>query len=438
MDKEAEKLRKEILELAKKYYSLAHAKAPYKKGARISYAARVYDDAEICNLVDSSLEFWLTAGRYTEQFESSLANWWGHKFCSFSNSGSSANLLALSAFSAKIMGKKQLQKGDEIITTAAGFPTTLNPIYQNRCTPVFLDTEVGTYNIDCTLLEESISQKTKGIMIAHTLGNPFNLDKIMRICKKHNLFLVEDCCDALGATWDGKKVGTFGDVCTASFYPAHHMTTGEGGATLTSNAILNKAINSFRDWGRDCWCSPGKSDTCSKRFKWKLGDLPYGYDHKYIYSNIGYNLKATDMQAAIGVAQLKKLPSFIGTRRKNFQYFLNRFADYEDYFILPKKEAKADPSPFGFVLTLKENASFTRDDVVQFLEGKNIATRMLFAGNLTRQPAYLDAPKRIVGQLAGADNIMNNAFWIGVYPGMSEDMLEYVAECFDEFVKSKK
>ncbi|PIT83938.1 lipopolysaccharide biosynthesis protein RfbH [Candidatus Micrarchaeota archaeon CG10_big_fil_rev_8_21_14_0_10_45_29] len=437
MDKEKE-LREKILKLTKQYYETALQPKQYKKGDRIPYSGRVFDEGELVSLIDSSLDFWLTAGRYHEQFEKSLASWWGLKFCTFSNSGSSANLLALTAFTSRALGKNALKKGDEVITTAAGFPTTVNPIYQNGCTPVFLDTEVGTYNIDCTLLEEAIGKNTKAIMIAHTLGNPFNLDKITKFAKKHGLFLIEDCCDALGATWDNKKTGTFGEIATTSFYPAHHITTGEGGATLTSNAILHKAIESFRDWGRDCWCPPGKADTCNKRFKWQLGTLPFGYDHKYIYSNIGYNLKATDMQAAIGVAQLQKLPSFIEARKKNFEWYMKNLQEYEQYFIFPKKEAKANPSPFGFILTVKEDAPFSRNDIVQFLEKKSISTRMLFGGNLTRQPAYINAPKRIVGELAGADTIMNNSFWIGVYPGLNNEMLEYISGAFAEFIKSKK
>ncbi|MFH1306936.1 MAG: lipopolysaccharide biosynthesis protein RfbH [Candidatus Micrarchaeota archaeon] len=437
MKKDEADLRAKILELAKEYYKAAHMPKMWKKGGKIPYAARVYDEKEIVNLVDSSLDFWLTAGRYHEKFEKEMAKWWGHKHCSMANSGSSANLLALSAFLPEHAGEKRLGKGDEIITTASGFPTTVNPILQAGCVPVFLDTEVGTYNINCGMLEEAVSEKTKGIMIAHTLGNPFNIDKISEICKKNNLFLIEDCCDAIGAEWDGKKVGMFGELATASFYPAHHITTGEGGAVLTSNALLNKAVNSFRDWGRDCWCAPGKADSCKKRFKWKLGELPYGYDHKYIYSNIGYNLKATDMQAAIGLAQLGKLDIFIEKRRENFEWYMKNLNEYGEYFIFPRKEKKANPSPFGFALTVRKDAPFSRNDIVQYLEGKNIATRMVFGGNITKQPAYIGIEKRVVGELNGADMIMDNAFWIGVYPGLRGGMKEYVGECFGKFLKKR-
>ncbi|MDE1798584.1 MAG: lipopolysaccharide biosynthesis protein RfbH, partial [Candidatus Micrarchaeota archaeon] len=383
------------------------------------------------------LDFWLTAGRFANAFESGLAKWWGHKYAFLVNSGSSANLLAASCLTAATLGKKRLEKGDEVITTAASFPTTVAPILQSGATPVYLDTEVGTYNIDCEKLDEAVSDKTRAVMVAHTLGNPFNLDKITAFCKKHNLMLIEDCCDALGATWDGRKVGTFGDMATISFYPAHHITTGEGGAVLTSSALLKRAAESFRDWGRDCWCAPGEADTCGKRFQWKLGDLPYGYDHKYTYSNIGYNLKATDMQAAVGLAQLAKADAFIAARRANHAWFAKRLAHLDHCFILPRHEKKANPSPFGFVLTVREDAPFSRNQIVQFLEDRKIATRMVFAGNIVRQPAYKDAPKRIVGDLSGADAIMNRTFWFGVYPGLTAPMREFVADTIDKFVKEK-
>ncbi|MFH0927100.1 MAG: lipopolysaccharide biosynthesis protein RfbH [Candidatus Micrarchaeota archaeon] len=433
----SKEVRKKIMGLVKKFYELEHKPKNKWDGGRIAYSSRVYDEREMENLVDASLDFWLTAGRYHQKFEEGLAKWWGHKFSLFANSGSSANLIALSAFSSKLAGKHRLCAGDEVITTASGFPTTVNPIVQNGCTPVFLDTQVGTYNMDCSMLEEAISDKTKGVMLAHTLGNPFDLDRITSFCKKHGLFLIEDSCDAIGATWGGRKVGTFGDFATVSFYPAHHMTTGEGGALLTSNPVLKKAAESFRDWGRDCWCPPGKADTCGMRFKWKLGELPYGYDHKYIYSHVGYNLKATEMQAAVGLAQLEKLDSFIEARRKNHEWYMKRLKDYEEFFILPRHEKKADPSPFGFVLTVRDDAGFSRNDIVEFLEKNGVSTRMVFGGNIVRQPAYNGVKKRIVGELSGSDIIMNNTFWIGVYPGLDGRMKEKVAGLFGQFLRER-
>lgn len=431
-------LRAEILALVKKFYKLKSKEKPFVPGKTpVPYAGRVYDEEEMVNLVDSSLDFWLTAGKYAQEFEKKFALFFGTTFCLLTNSGSSANLLALASLTSKAVGERRLKEGQEVITCATGFPTTVNPIIQNRLIPVFLDAELGTYNIDTNLLKEAITDGTKAIMVAHTLGNPFDLDKVTKIAKKHGLWLIEDCCDAVGATFDGKNVGTLGDIATVSFYPAHHATMGEGGAVLTSNGMLKKQIESFRDWGRDCWCAPGKSNTCGKRFGWQLGQLPFGYDHKYTYSNIGYNLKVTDMQAAIGLAQINKLPFFIEKRIENFEYYYKALKDYEDYFILPKKHPKAHPSPFGFVLTVKEEAPFKKNDIIQYLESKGIATRMLFGGNLTRQPAYLDSKYRVVGDLKNSDYIMNNTFWIGVYPGITEQMREYVIEQFSAFIKSK-
>ena len=431
-------LKTEILRMVKKFYKLKSKEKPFEPGkTNIQYAGRIYDQEEMVNLVDSSLDFWLTSGNYAQEFEKTFAQFFGTNFCLITNSGSSANLLALSSLTSKTLGERRLKKDQEVITCATGFPTTVNPIIQNGLIPVFLDAELGTYNMDTSLLEESISDKTKCIMVAHTLGNPFDLDKIDKIAKKHGLWLIEDCCDAVGAKFDGKNVGTFGDIATVSFYPAHHMTMGEGGAVMTSSGLLKRQIESFRDWGRDCWCAPGKSNTCCKRFGWQLGNLPFGYDHKYTYSNIGYNLKVTDMQAAIGLAQIRKLPSFIQKRRENFEYYYKMLKDYEDYFILPKKHLKADPSPFGFVLTVREEAPFKKNDIIQYLESKNIATRMLFGGNLIRQPAYLDTEYRVIGDLKNSDYIMNNTFWIGVYPGITNEMREYVVEQFRQFIKNK-
>jgi len=431
-------IRKKILELVGEFYN-ARKKQQFIPGkTRINYAGRVYDKEEMIALVDSSLDFWLTAGKYADRFESEFASFFGAKYCSLANSGSSANLLALSCLTADRLGEKKLAAGDKIITCATGFPTTLNPIFQNGMVPIFVDAELGTYNAIPEAVAEAAEHGAKAIMLAHTLGTPFDLDRIGAIARKHGIYLIEDCCDAVGATFDGKPVGTFGDIATVSFYPAHHMTMGEGGAVMTSNPLLKKMVDSFRDWGRDCWCPPGKNNTCSKRFCWKLGELPYGYDHKYIYSNIGYNLKVTDMQAAIGVAQLKKLPGFVEARQRNFDYYLQRLREHDQSFILPTKPPAAKISPFGFPLTVKKDAGFTKNEIVEFLEGKQIETRMLFGGNLVRQPAYMKRKYEKIGTLENSDTIMENTFWIGVYPGLTEEMREYVAQCFDEFIKQKK
>ena len=461
--KDAAALRREILDLTRQFYSAAHAPAkqkddsatradaaPAKKAAAavqtggepirepIPYAGRVFDENELVALVDSSLDFWLTAGRYSLRFENELAAYTKNKHALMVNSGSSANLVALSALTSPLMGAGRLKAGDEVITCATSFPTTVNPIWQTGATPVFLDAELGTYNMDISRLEETLSDKTKAVMIAHTLGNPFDLDAVTSFCKKHNLFLVEDCCDALGATWDNKNVGTFGHVSTLSFYPAHHITTGEGGAVLTSDARIARAAESIRDWGRDCWCAPGKDNTCGKRFGWKLGELPFGYDHKYIYSHVGYNLKATDMQAAIGCEQLKKADKFIEARRKNHAYLLKTLAPLSDVFILPTHLPKANPSPFGFVLTVRPGAPFTKNEIVAHLEAARIATRGVFAGNIVRQPAYKNSKYRVVGELTNSDLIMNNTFWVGVYPGLRQEQVEFMAEKIEKFVKGKR
>lgn len=427
-------LRKEILEKVKDYYLLAHKKQNFIPGKSvIPYSGRIYNEKEIMCLVDSALDFWLTAGRFARQFEKDFAEFLGVKHCLLTNSGSSANLLAISALTSPTLGDRQLKPGDEVITLAAGFPTTVNPIIQNNLTPVFLDVDLGTYNIQVNRIEEAITDRTRAIMIAHTLGNPFNLNAVMEIVKKHKLWLIEDNCDALGSKYNGKYTGTFGHISTFSFYPPHHITMGEGGALTTNDTKLKSLIESFRDWGRDCWCEPGCDNTCGKRFGWQFGELPQGYDHKYIYSHIGYNLKVTDMQAAIGHEQLKKLPDFIKARKRNFKRLYEGLKKYEKYFVLPEIEKEADPSWFGFPILVKENAPFTRAEIVEFLEENKISTRMLFSGNLIRQPAYKNAIFRIVGKLDNTDMVMNNLFWIGVYPGINDQMLDYIIETIDRF-----
>jgi len=434
--KTEKKLRKEIFDGVKKIYRLRKQQKKFIPGkTRINYAGRIYDEKEMINLVDASLDFRLTAGRYAKQFEEEFAKFLGLKYCLLTNSGSSANLLAISALTSPKLGKRRLKPGDEVITVACGFPTTLNPIIQNNLIPVFIDVDLETYNIQTDKIEKAISKKTKAIFVAHTLGNPVNLDKILKIVKKYNLWLIEDNCDALGSKYKGKYTGTFGDVSTCSFYPAHQITMGEGGAILTNNPLLKKIITSFRDWGRDCWCEPGHDNTCGKRFDWKLGKLPFGYDHKYIYSHIGYNLKITDLQAAVGVAQLKKLPSFIEARRKNFTFLSKIFKKYEKYFIFPQAEKYSQPCWFGFSLLVKPAAPFTRNEIVNYLEKNKIVTRMLFGGNLTKQPAYENIKYRTFGFLENTDLVMNNLFWIGVYPGINTEMIEYIEKKIKEFTK---
>ncbi len=420
----------------KKIYRLKKEKEKFILGkTRINYAGRVYDEKEMINLVDASLDFWLTAGRYTKEFEKKFAELLGTKYCLLANSGSSANLLAISALTSSKLGKRRLKPGDEVITTACGFPTTLNPILQNNLIPVFIDIDLGTYNIQVDKIEKAISKKTKAIFITHTLGNPVNLDKILKIVKKYNLWFIEDSCDALSSKYKGKYTGTFGHIGTFSFYPAHQITMGEGGAAVTNNLLLKKIIASFRDWGRDCWCEPGHDNTCGKRFSQQFGKLPFSYDHKYVYSHIGYNLKITDLQAAVGVAQLKKLPSFIETRRKNFDYLYKFFKQCEKYFFLPQSEKYSQPCWFGFPLLVKKETPFTRTEIVNYLEANEIATRMLFGGNLTKQPAYQNTKYRIFGTLENTDLVMNNLFWIGVGPLISKEMIEYVSDTFLKFFK---
>ena len=435
----AEEIRKKILELTKEYYKSYFVTDEFiPEKTYINYAGRVFDDKELATLVDSSLDFWLTAGRYAEQFEKEFAEFVGSRFCLLTNSGSSANLLALSALTSESLGERRLSPGDEVITVAAGFPTTVAPIYQNNLVPVYCDIDLGTYNVNPEELQNAVSEKTKAIFIAHTLGNPFNIDAALKIKEEHGLWLIEDNCDALGSTWSGKSTGSFGDLGTESFYPAHHITMGEGGAVFTDNPKLKKLVRSFRDWGKDCWCDPGIDNTCGKRFNWQLGDLPEGYDHKFIFSHIGYNLKISDMQAAVGVEQLKKLPEFINTRRKNFERYFDYFKQHEDYFVLPQWEQKANPSWFGFLLTIKEGAPFTRNQLVTYLESNKIAVRMLFGGNIVRQPAYKAKEYRSVSDLKNTDIVMNNGFWFGVYPGIDNTRQNYVIEKFDAFFNTYK
>lgn len=431
-------LRKIILEKTKEYYQSKFAFKEYSRGDQIPFARRVFDENELVNLVDASLDFWLTAGRYADDFEYKFAQFMDVEHCLLVNSGSSANLLAFTTLTSPKLGERRLKKGDEVITVAAGFPTTINPIIQNGLIPVFVDVELSTYNIKVDELEKALSEKTKAIMIAHTLGNPFNLDAIMEFANKHKLFVVEDCCDAVGSTYNGKKVGTFGHIATVSFYPAHHMTMGEGGAVLTKDDELMRIATSFRDWGRDCYCGPGKDNTCGRRFSMQYGKLPTGYDHKYVYSHIGYNLKVTDMQAAVGMAQLEKLPSFIEKRKENFIKIKKELEKYEEYLILPEATENSDPSWFAFPITIKENIKFSRNDLTIYLEKNMIMTRLLFAGNITKQPAYLDIKCRIVGNLNNTDCIMNNTFFIGVYPGINDEQISYVSEVFRNFFEELK
>ncbi|OGI21608.1 MAG: lipopolysaccharide biosynthesis protein RfbH [Candidatus Melainabacteria bacterium RIFOXYA12_FULL_32_12] len=426
-----------ILKLIKEWYDLKHDKInyPFIPGySHIPVSGKVYDEEELMMLTESCLDFWLTTGRFSKQFETHLAKFLGIKYAILTNSGSSANLLAITALTSPLLGERALKEGDEVITVAAGFPTTINPIIQNNLVPVFVDIELGTYNIDASKLEEALSPKTKAIFIAHTLGNPFNLDKVVEFAHKNNLWLIEDCCDALGSKYGDKYAGTFSDIATLSFYPAHHITMGEGGALLTDNDLLKKSIISFRDWGRDCTCNSGQDNLCQKRFQWQLGDLPYGYDHKYIYSHVGYNLKATEMQAAVGVAQLRKLPYFINARKENFELLYQGLKIHEDKLILPGKTANSDPSWFGFLVSVREDVGFTRNDLVRYLEENKIGTRLLFAGNILRQPAYKNIKYRQVGSLENTDFVMNNTFWIGVYPGITREMIKYMTSKISEFI----
>jgi CDP-6-deoxy-D-xylo-4-hexulose-3-dehydrase len=433
MNPKADALRAQILEQVRQYHEEAFPERPFVPGKTpVPYAGRVFDAEELVSLVDASLDFWLTTGRFAERFEREFAAFAGCRHALLTNSGSSANLLAVSALTSPKLGERRLMPGDEVITVASGFPTTVNPILQNGLVPVFVDVTVPTYNVDVTQLEAALSERSRAVILAHTLGNPFDLDAVTAFARAHGLWLIEDCCDALGSTYGGRKVGTFGDLSTVSFYPAHHMTMGEGGCVLTSDPRLKLAVESFRDWGRDCWCVPGKDNTCGKRFARQMGELPEGYDHKYTYSHVGYNLKATDLQAAVGVAQLPKLPGFIEARKRNFRKLHEGLRDLEHLFVLPEATENSDPSWFGFPLAVREGAPFTRGRVLQHLEARKIATRLLFGGNLVRQPAYLKATKRVVGDLKNSDFVMNQVFWLGVYPGLTEGMLEFVLRSLHE------
>lgn len=439
MSENADRIREQIRALVAEYHAEAFAPKAFVPGeSSVPVSGRVFDETEIQHLVDSSLDFWLTTGRFAAQFEREFARFLGIRCAVLVNSGSSANLVALSCLTSAKLGERRLKPGDEVITVAAGFPTTVNPIIQNRLTPVFLDVTLPTYQIDVTQLESALSGKTRAIMIAHTLGNPFDLGAVTAFAKKHNLWLIEDCCDALGSTYQGRKAGTFGDIATFSFYPAHHITMGEGGCIATESPLLKTLIESFRDWGRDCWCEPGKDNTCGKRFGWQLGDLPYGYDHKYTYSHIGYNLKLTDMQAAVGVSQLKKLPGFIETRKANFRRLKDGLQDLSNYLLLPEETADSDPSWFGFPIAVKPGAPFSRGRLIRFLEDRKIATRLVFAGNLIRQPAYKEIEYRKVSDLSVSDKVMNQSFWIGVYPGLHPDQIAYIIETFHQAVHMKE
>ena len=440
-NKTEEMAKKEILDMVEAYCDKYHNTKQYMKGDRIPYASRVYDRSEMVNLVDSALEFWLTSGRYTAEFEKKLAEYLGIKYCSLVNSGSSANLIAFSALTSPLLGERRINRGDEVITVAAGFPTTVTPVIQYGAVPVFVDVTIPQYNIDVSMLEEALSDKTKAVMIAHTLGNPFDLKAVKSFCTEHNLWLVEDNCDALGSRYkiDGveKFTGTIGDIGTSSFYPPHHMTMGEGGAVYTDDPLLNKCIRSYRDWGRDCICSSGQDNLCGHRFDKQYGELPLGYDHKYVYSHFGYNLKATDLQAAIGCAQLEKFPSFVEKRRHNFDRLYQRLKKLESMLILPEACENSRPSWFGFLITCREGAD--RNTIVRFIEERGIQTRMLFAGNLVKHPCFDEMRKnglgyRIIGDLKDTDRIMRDTFWVGVYPGMTDEMIDYMAYTFIEAV----
>jgi CDP-6-deoxy-D-xylo-4-hexulose-3-dehydrase len=443
MTKQEQNARKEIFKKVTAYYKKFHQKPAFRPGETfVNYGGRVYDEKELINLTDTALDFWLTSGRYCAEFEKQLGAYLGVKHVSLVNSGSSANLIAFMALTSPKLGKKRINPGDEVITVAAGFPTTVTPIIQYGAVPVFVDVELPSYNINCSLLEKARSKKTKAVMLAHTLGNPFNIKAVKAFCVKHGLWLIEDNCDALGSRYAGKFTGTFGDIGTSSFYPPHHMTMGEGGAVYTNDPLLKRLIESFRDWGRDCWCPSGKDNTCNNRFTRQFGELPLGYDHKYVYSHFGYNLKATEMQAAVGLAQLKKFPAFVEARKKNWARLRKALAPFSKQLVLPEPTPGSDPSWFGFLITVKENAGFTRDQIVSHLEKNKVQTRMLFAGNLVKHPCFDEMRKskkgyRVSGKLENTDRILNNTFWVGVYPGMTPKILEYMSEVFKSFFNGK-
>ncbi|MFM0737772.1 lipopolysaccharide biosynthesis protein RfbH [Paraburkholderia xenovorans] len=428
-------IREQIASLVSEYASIALRPEPFLPGLSVvPPSGKLIDESELKAMVEASLDGWLTTGRFNDEFEKRLAKYIGVEHLITVNSGSSANLVAFSALTSPALGERAIRPGDEVIGVAAGFPTTVNPILQFGAVPVLVDVELGTYNVDVSLLEAAISPKTKAIMLAHTLGNAYNLDAVVALCKKHNLWLVEDCCDALGTTYNGRMVGTFGDIATVSFYPAHHITMGEGGAVFTNNHELKRIAESFRDWGRDCYCPPGKDNTCGKRFGWKLGELPEGYDHKYTYSHLGYNLKITDMQAACGLAQLEKVDAFVKARRDNFAFLHERLSSCEEFLILPEPTPGSNPSWFGFPITLRENAPVSRVDLLTYLDQNKIGTRLLFAGNLTRQPYMLGRNFRVASELKNTDTIMTSTFWIGVQPALTREMLEFTASKIEAFL----
>jgi CDP-4-dehydro-6-deoxyglucose reductase, E1 len=427
-------IREEIAALVAEFADLTYAPRPFVPGeTAVPVSGKVIDGADLANLVEASLDGWLTTGRFNTEFEAWLAEYLGVRYAVTVNSGSSANLVALSTLTSPKLGQRAIQPGDEVIGVAAGFPTTVNPIIQCGAVPVFVDVDLATHNVDASLLEAAVSPKTKAIMLAHTLGNPFNLEVVRSVARNHGLWLVEDCCDALGATYNGQKVGTFGDISTLSFYPAHHITMGEGGAVFTNNTQLKLIAESFRDWGRDCYCAPGDDDTCGKRFGWRMGDLPEGYDHKYIYSHVGYNLKITDMQAAVGLSQLAKLDGFIAVRNANFSYLRDKLTSLEEFLQLPEATPNSEPSWFGFPVVLKESAGVKRVDLLGYLNDHKIGTRLLFSGNLTRQPYMIGRNYRVSGELTNTDIVMNQTFWLGVYPGLTTSHLDYVVLKLEEF-----
>lgn len=433
MTERAAQLRQQILDLAAEFQQEQFAAKPFTPGeSAVPVSGKVLDSNDMRNLVDSCLDFWLTTGRFATDFERQFARFFGVRAALLVNSGSSANLVALTTLTSPKLGARQLKPGDEVITVATGFPTTVNPIIQNQLVPVFLDVTLPTLQVDVSQLEAALSSKTRAIMIAHTLGNAFDLSAVSDFAKKHNLWLIEDCCDALGGTFEGRKIGTFGDLATFSFYPAHHITMGEGGCVITDSPLLKTLAESFRDWGRDCWCEPGKDNTCGKRFDWQLGELPYGYDHKYTYSHIGYNLKLTDMQAAIGLSQLKKLPQFIEARRRNFDRLYAGLSDLKDCFILPEPTPGAEPSWFGFPLTVRKESPVQRESIIRSLESKKINTRLVFAGNLLRQPAYQGIAHRQISDLSTSDFVMTQSFWVGVFPGLSEAQIDHIIAVLHE------
>ena len=432
----AKEIRKEILDKVTEYYKIKFKKQEFTAGKdKVNYAGRVFDEKEIINAVDASLDFWLTEGRFSEQFSEKISDMLGVENVILTNSGSSANLLAFSALTSEKLGEKRLKPGDEVISVAAGFPSTVAPIIQYNMVPVFIDVELTTYNIDVEMVKKAITPKTRCIFIAHTLGNPFNIDAILKIANKNNLWLIEDNCDAFGSKYNGQYTGTFGHLSTISFYPAHHITTGEGGAIITNDAFLAGIVRSFRDWGRDCYCAGGENNTCGKRFSQQFGELPYGYDHKYVYSEIGYNLKMTDIQAAIGSAQMDKIEEFCEKRKGNFKKLHSIFSKYPEYFSLPVATEKADPAWFAFIVTLKKNIPFTRDKITNYLNDNLIETRNLFAGNLIKQPAFINKTWRIADNLTNTDYIMNNTFFLGTYPGLTDKMFSHIEKTIDEFIK---